>query len=672
MSDRPGERPFWHDVPANDVGDDRGELTSASDVETPTDDDAGDADVITIGDHKFVWGELPHVEVTLQDEAGNELQTAYFPYDPDNQPTEEAVTAQAAQLYADLDHLRSILIQEVVLDLAQTIEESGTATTIIKAVADAARDELVFTARATDGEPPEEVEATRQSVERLFRDNLEMIIGEVAAGGETPGMFWQDFARDVLAHALLWARDETTEELGESAARMSDAEFEEATLAAYRNGPYITQAMLTLAQGRIQTLGELFVMFLKHTNETPDGGKLLDAFIQKARRSRAAHPLAGNATGSSSASAAGMTTAETAPAPLSTPAFTPDGYGRVHNDPVSAGARLMLVSPWSGLRSTYPVFSFGNGAGQAIYAPSEKTYPTAADAWKAVERYDDAHVDLFDYILAKMLASKTNNQRDVYGDFRLTPEEVLDGRGIAKHVKGGHKPENVREIIRQINDLAGIEVRAQISGHTQGGKGKRGKRETITLEHAVELIAIHETLYEVTLTGERVPIAWQLRPGNWARELERFTPQYAVMMQGILKLHARRDANAKRIGRYLVYQYRIRAHERSWAQPYRVCDLLTGAGIEIDRSNPGRFRKRIEAALDILANPEEMRGPICIKVWHYPHAVAASGRGWLDDWLESGVVILPPDELARERYQSIGARKRRPQQPRKLANGDTK
>lgn len=336
-------------------------------------------------------------------------------------------------------------------------------------------------------------------------------------------------------------------------------------------------------------------------------------------------------------------------APNFSPAFT-DGYGRVHNDLISAGVRLALVAAnWNGSKTAYPEFSFANGAGQAVYAPSERTYPSAADAWKAVEQYGDAHCDLFDYILAKMLASKASNQRDIYGDFRLTPEEVLEARGIKKHKNGGYRPEDMREVIEQVRHLAGIDVRASVSGYTKLGKGRRGKRQTLTLEHAIPLITINERLDKVSLNGERVPVAWQLRPGNWARELEQFTPQYAWMMQGILQLHAHHDANAKRIGRFLVYQYRVREHERSWAQPYRVADLLSGAGIEVDRAHAGRFRERIEAALDVLANPVLMDGPVCIQSWRYVRPVAATGRGWLDAWLGTGIIIMPSDDIMNRR-----------------------
>lgn len=331
--------------------------------------------------------------------------------------------------------------------------------------------------------------------------------------------------------------------------------------------------------------------------------------------------------------------------------------------------RLALVAPWPNHKSKYPEFRYASDAGQAIYAPSEKAFPLVADAWKTVDRLGDAHADTLDYILAKSLANKAAankaaHQRDMYGSFTITPEEVLDVRGIKKHVNGGHKPGNVAEVVAHVADLAQLMVRATVMGYTRSEKGKRGRKEQLDIEAPLVLIA--QTVYRTSSTGERIPIAWHLRPGDWAIELERFAPQLATMMQGILKLHARRDANAKRIGRYLVYQYRIRAHQKTWTQPSQIATLLAGAGVEIDRKNPARFRRNVEAALNVLANAEEMHGPVCIKSWNYPAPVGVKGRGWFDKWLTSGVVILPPDDLVSERYQKIGNRHQYSRQPRKL------
>lgn len=113
------------------------------------------------------------------------------------------------------------------------------------------------------------------------------------------------------------------------------------------------------------------------------------------------------------------------------------------------------------------------------------------------------------------------------------------------------------------------------------------------------------------------------------------------------------------IGNHLSEQYRIRANQRSWQQPYRILSLLEGAEIEIDRKNPGRFRKRIEAALDVLMNPSDMQGTPIVESWKYANVVEAKRRGWLDRWLDSGVIIAPPAGLIAP-YESIGRNRRKP------------
>jgi hypothetical protein len=50
---------------------------------------------------------------------------------------------------------------------------------------------------------------------------------------------------------------------------------------------------------------------------------------------------------------------------------------------------------------------------------------------------------------------------------------------------------------------------------------------------------------------------------------------------------------------------------------------------------------------------------IAIESWHYSTVVEAKGRGWLDRWLDSGIIITPPVSLIRP-YQSMGKRRRAP------------
>jgi len=350
--------------------------------------------------------------------------------------------------------------------------------------------------------------------------------------------------------------------------------------------------------------------------------------------------------------------------PTYAPAFHDDGHGDTPSDLISTGARRALVARWPGAKRMYPTFSYAlDGGNVTHYAPSRDIFPTPEDAWRAVERYSDAHADLLDYVLCKHMANKESGQRGPHGGFYMSADEFLDARGLTKHVRGGHKSENVVGVITQVRDLTQITVRGQVSGYTKAHPGKRSKREALVIE--AHLLEVSQTIYRKLLDGTETPLAWYIRPGDWAAELEQFSEQYAITMQSILRLDTKKDANAKRIARYLIWQYRVRAREQSWKQPYRVAALLDGAGITPDAKNPKRFRERIEVAFDTLANPHEMSPPV-IGAWNYSDKVEAKGRGWFDKWLESGVVIVPPDALTNG-YKEIRATKRAPRKIRNIA-----
>jgi len=346
------------------------------------------------------------------------------------------------------------------------------------------------------------------------------------------------------------------------------------------------------------------------------------------------------------------------------PAFNVDGHGYVMTDVVSIGTRHAFLSPWDTDADGRPIFTYANRSGQTLYAPSRTIFPTAADALKAVENFGDGHVDLLRYISAKYMANKAEGTIGPYGGFYVSIEEFLDARGLQKHKKGGHRSEYAREIIAMVHDLAGTEVRGKVEGYRPG---KQRKREELVIE--APLIVISQTVRRSSPIGEEIPVAWYLRPGDWVAELERLSPQYAVMYRSILRLNTQNEMNAKRIANFLIEEYRIRAHQKTWTQPYRIATLLAGACIEADRNNPKRFRDRIEAALNVLINPDAMETPI-VASWHYPKPVVAKGRGWFDLWLESGIVIIPPNVVTDERYGKIGAGKRSSQRPRKLQAGE--
>lgn len=633
------DTPFWKQAP--------------DDVEGESEPAAAE-DVITINGHEFHWTEGVRAQVEYFDDDGRKRGGVYIPYDPDNQPSEEHVLAEADRLFHDMEHMRSIVKREAIDDVVRGLHRPDSmggqsyAELMVEAVAEALRGSLKLTVTdddGSDGLTPEQRDALVAEGERLFDERLPELVRGIAET-EVDGLtFWHTFARDIIATATLHARDDVAEDMGgrEAVEALDDdafEAFEKRVHEAYATGPYIPGAWLMLWREWLQELGELVGTTMTRLAESGEGESLAETILKAARESLGfPEPT---------------TSPSTAPA-TAIPAFDADGMGRVANDLIAQGTRYMMVARWPGPRTSPPEFHYRTNAGAVTYGV-ERALDSLQDAWAIVDRLDDGHADLFDFILAKMLASMAAKSRDVYGDFTVTRSEILDAR-FKKHIKGGHRPQHIREVISQMNDLTQIQLRAELWRHPKSKRG--GKPQRVAIEHEVNLVDVHETLYEVTLDGDRLPIAWNMRPGNWTRALEGFTQQYALMMHGILKLHSRRDRNAKRIGRYLIAQYRIRAYYKTWTQGYDVRTILSGAGIEIPTRNKPRFKQSIEAAFDTLADPVKMHGPVCIDTWHYSRPIDESRPDWFEVWLDTPVIIMPTEKLMAEQYRGIGAKRER-------------
>ncbi len=638
------ETPFWKSDSAGDA--DLQPLAGAPASHDHQPNERKPGEVFIVGGHEFRWVEGPQAEVQLTDGDGNDLANVYLPYAPDNQPSEEDVLAEADRLYHDMEYMRSIVEADAIEQLVADVHSSGTAKGMIDLVAEGLAGSLSLTFSDDDDTPPEQREAIATEAARLFDEKLPSLISDMLEAQREHGRnFWHNFARDIIAMATLHARDEIAESLGgpEAVEKMGDDEFDAHIFEAYRTGPYVTGAMLSLTREWTVTLYETISTTMLELSQREDGNDIGEALIKAARKSLGLPE---------------MTPAMTPP--TLTPAFDPAGYGRTHNDVVSIGARRALSatpSRWNIGVEAWPVFTHENGSGKALYSPSRTFFPTARDAMRAVESYSPAHVAMLKYITAKHVANSAAHTTGPYGGFYMSVEEFLEFRGIKKQSAGGYRTEDRREVIALVEALEHIEVTGSIEGYEKR-PGKRGKKSSLTIRSPL-IVVSHRVTQRGMPGGEERPVAWYLRPGDWAAELERFAPQFAVTTKALLQLNTQNDMHAFNLGNHLTEQYRIRANQQSWTQPYRVCKLLEGAEIEVDRKHAGRFRQRIEAALDVLANPVDMRETPIIERWKYADVVEAKGRGWFDHWLSSGVIITPPAGLVTP-YESIGRRRSKP------------
>jgi hypothetical protein len=614
-------RHFWHEDPDAHAGD-----------ELPASDAVGDG---------YDLVEMPCAKVTIGNEMGD-LETVFIPYEPGNQFSEAEAEAAALETYAELEHLRSIVQDDAVQQVADDLKAFA-GPIITKQLIEAARDTIRINITLTDdgAQPtPEDLteadhEALEQEVTRLFHERFDAFVAEAATikisdRGEN---FWEDYARDVIAHGLLWASEDERDEMGDAYASVDDLAFEARVLARYQAGDYLERATFILSAGRKELLIILLTQFLQWFNDNKSEKSPLNPLIEEAR-------------GSLRKTIDAIQT--------SAPAFNGDGYGRSTNDQVSIGARRALSAVFTrwGLDETKrPVFTHQHKNGIALYTPSPDLFPTPEAAFKEVEKYGDAHVKMLKFITTKHIANRAAKTTGPYGGFYVSIEEFLDACGLAKHVNGGHKSDHKAEVIELIRDLASIHVRGNVEGNLRGQRGKRG---SISIE--APLIIISHTVRRKNLSGEETPIAWYLRPGDWATELEQLPEFHAITVRALMQLNTQNDQHALRLGYFLEEDYRIRAHQRSWTQPYRMSTLLAGAEIAVDRKNPGRFRQRIEAALDVLENHHTMKGTPVIASWRYAGPVPPTGRGGFNQWLAAGVVIKPPDSIVNEQYHAIGDR----------------
>ena len=124
--------------------------------------------------------------------------------------------------------------------------------------------------------------------------------------------------------------------------------------------------------------------------------------------------------------------------------------------------------------------------------------------------------------------------------------------------------------------------------------------------------------------------------------------QTALLSAHALHYDPLRQTWEKRLTRYLSYQWRCRAHNGDYLQPYRVATLLAAIGVTVDRRHPGRTRARLERALDLLL------ADLVIAAWQYDHweESHATRQGWVEHWLQATILIEPP-EVIQHQYQRL-------------------
>jgi len=219
----------------------------------------------------------------------------------------------------------------------------------------------------------------------------------------------------------------------------------------------------------------------------------------------------------------------------------------------------------------------------------------------------------------------------------------------------------------------------------RSGQGRRGGYESAQRTAMLQALGRLQSLwlqmaevevYEATRTGRRrstqkgiqsrafviTDLFGQLRPDGFL-DVEKFVfrpgqvfghflfgpgRQTALLSAQALHYDPLRQTWEKRLTRYLSYQWRCRAHNGDYLQPYRVATLLEAVGVTVDPRHPARTRARLERTLETLLTDR------VIAAWQYDHwdEAHAAHQGWIDHWLHATILIEPP-EVIQHQYQRL-------------------
>ncbi len=330
--------------------------------------------------------------------------------------------------------------------------------------------------------------------------------------------------------------------------------------------------------------------------------------------------------------------------------------------------REAIVNPKSFKRvedSPWPVSRLGRGAarGQAVLRPPaadeqqgllspEAVEAWAAEMWRQRNELTDLDADALDAISAIWLWQAENPRDGAYAGV----DDILELRGIkpkrgGSGRRGGYEPEQRAGVLRSLHhiqniwlDMAEVEVYEETTR-----RGKRKKRVKKRVQSRAFVVT--DRMGQMRLDGHIEVEAFRFVPGEiFARFLLGAGRRWALLSAKALGYDPYRQTWEKRLARYLSWQWRIRAKDEAYSQPYRVETLLEHAGEELNARTPSRTKERLEKALDRLQADEVIAG------WQYDRFDdwfrGLARKGWAESWLRATVVIEPPDVVVDE-YEKI-------------------
>ena len=257
----------------------------------------------------------------------------------------------------------------------------------------------------------------------------------------------------------------------------------------------------------------------------------------------------------------------------------------------------------------------------------------------------DIAADVFDIVTAKWLKEAKHFEAMV----NITADDFLKARGLLPKPggsgrRGGFREYQRKEIQQQIDLLSYTWVTVEEMEIIEEVKGKR---KVTKWRGESKAIALTSRFGQIRVDGSTDAFAWRIRPGDvFAKFLFGPGRQTALLSQKALNYDPYRQKWEKRLSRYLAWIWRINSGRTQ--EGLLVKTLFEAAGMEIDKSRPGRTRERFEEALDRLQADD------VITAWQYEYLdeKMTSKRGWWKTWLETKVLITAPEGIT-DHYKKI-------------------
>jgi hypothetical protein len=242
---------------------------------------------------------------------------------------------------------------------------------------------------------------------------------------------------------------------------------------------------------------------------------------------------------------------------------------------------------------------------------------------------------------------------------------LLAMRGIKARSRGnghraGYEPEQRAEMLRAVAHIQNLWItiaEMDVPAETAAGRERQPAKRVVQSRAFV----VTDRVGQVDPSGNLDIDKFVFRPGEvFAHFLLGPGSQTALLSAMALKYDPYRQIWEKRLARYLSWQWRTKARNARYLQPYRVATLLDAVGKGLDARRPAVTRERLEKALDTLQRDG------VIAAWQYERweEGLANQRGWGQLWLEATLLIEPPAAV-KEHYQPL-VRHRPPAPPAAL------